>query len=511
MSRKASLEVITHRLLFPQRDVREVVKTDPTVLSAECLRSTQKQPERSKVNNLLSMVQELSIHQLKYLHSKLKEAGIRGPSTYAHLASCIKLTEYELETKAMRTDSRGTGTTFALELCSGDMTSPIIHLDATPSSRLHSCHGPQKGRERAAASHRVELDEKQRVAADASKRTALTLINAGPGTGKTLTLCILAEEIMREIPSSKILFLSFTVKAQDLMTKRMKDMGAGDVLLKADEMYHSPGLCILTFDKYAYSLTKQTFDTYEMGKQDALRRLRSMASEGLRLFDYLLVDESQDLSSLEFQMMRCLRDMCGKTVLAGDPRQEVFSDCGHFSRLWCISVSGRGVQKVHLTNNYRSCICIVDALNNFARIHFASIGGLEEQVSMRGDCSEVEMGEECVKVFDCKNMNVVGRSIAAHLSTRSLEEAYVISPMTCKAYNMDTVQMSISSDISESTHTATNVGRKRPRRTGGGKQAPNSRNVPTVCTSIRWRGRYSVPLRTGRELQHGPLHQEQAA
>lgn len=126
--------------------------------------------------------------------------------------------------------------------------------------------------------------------------------------------------------------------------------------------------------------------------------------------------------------------MCGRTVLAGDPKQECFSECSYFSNLWCSVDESEGeVARVHLVNNYRSCASIVEKLNLFSKRYFPNIGGKEKQVSKVGECDGYRRGEDCIKVYHCNNNLEIGRTIAR-----------IFPPKTCTLYL-----------LSQSTHTAT--------------------------------------------------------
>lgn len=58
----------------------------------------------------------------------------------------------------------------------------------------------------------VTLDSHQRAAVEMALSKKLTLINAGPGTGKSTTLSVLMCELMMNELKPTILFLSFSPK-----------------------------------------------------------------------------------------------------------------------------------------------------------------------------------------------------------------------------------------------------------------------------------------------------------
>lgn len=412
MSRQSTVSegIVMHRLLFPDRDIRDVVRTSEDLLLEEC-RNSDIPVDVDSLSYLGNTIRKYLPKKLPELKSILGKAKVRGPSTFTHTAACVAAAEREIETERMSKRDQQADELFVLEDKQGDVVQHMDHhhlivptysddgRSITNTQKKTNNNNKKRMRNGSLPSDGVfQLDQHQRRAVEIAKITKLTMINAGPGTGKTTTLSVLIKEMLETSHSAKILFLSFTKKAETVMKDRLMRMGLEDLILDSKDLYQSPGICVLTFDKYAYTLTKQMFQTYSLGKQESIPHLQDLSKQGIKLLDYLIVDECQDLSLVEYQMMKAVSLFSHQTVLAGDPRQECFSECSYFGKDWCAQDESDNTCKVHLLNNYRSCRCLVSCLNLFAKIHFPNIGGSLEQVSMRGKCQPESRGDDCLRL-----------------------------------------------------------------------------------------------------------------
>ncbi len=466
--RTSVADCIEHRIAFPKRDVREVVRLSDRTLKMQCS-TLSRRLNRRKVSALSRRANKFTSMELPQLRQKLKSSGFSCCESFSHCAACIALAEYELECCHKSAAEPGDEDHFQLENESGDMlerTIPGPGPGPGPGTGTGSGTGTGTKRRRsscetASASNPVPslvLDTHQREAVEMAKSAGLTMINAGPGTGKTTTLCILVRELIESNPSVKILFLSFSTKAEDVMKSRIKSMGLGEYIVPKQALYYTPGVCILTFDKYAYTLNNTLCESYSMGKQESLVHLKAIVESGNKMLDYLLVDESQDLSLVEYQMMVEISKFSERTVLAGDPRQECFSGCSSFSNMWCTVKDGEA-SKVHLVNNYRSCPCIVRALNSYSAAHFPNIGGRVKQVSMVAKCSSSAGMGGCIQVIHCHNNWAIGDSMLKDVKEYSVNDVYMISPMSVLSYGNDVVTLSLHTKLIEMGKSA----KKHPR------------------------------------------------
>lgn len=317
---------VMHRVMFPERDVREVARTSEDVLLEEC-RNCHASLDVEAFSYLGKCIRKYAIMKLTNLRAILSDMNVKGPSTFNHTAACVTAAEKEIETERMRERDPNADDLFVVEDHCGD-TARLVDRPASPD-RVNK-------RKVSWATDGVPiLDRQQRRAVDTAKIKRLTMINAGPGTGKSTTLSVLIKEAIETVGSAKILFLSFTKRAEMVIKERLSCIGLDEFVLDKRELYQSPGICILTFDKYAYMFTKEMFATYSLGKQESLPHLKELSKQGIPLLDYLIVDECQDLSLVEYQMMKEVASFTRRTVLAGDPRQECFAECSYFGKEWC--------------------------------------------------------------------------------------------------------------------------------------------------------------------------------
>lgn len=308
--------------MFPERDVRDVVRLKDRQLMDECSKSDRSWIEESVLKLERATEKYLPMQQC-VLREHLNSMQIKGTSTYVHCAGCIKAAEYDLETNRMaKKDSPAIGDHFSVEDTSGD------HVKRMDSNAVGECSNVQslqvggvKRRFDFSASS-TTLDKRQKSAVVAATCKKLTLINAGPGTGKTTTLCVMVRELMNLPEKPKILFLSYSTKAEQVMKEKLVDMGLDHCMVDKRDMYIVSGICVLTFDKYAYTINKTVYESYNMSKLKVLDLLREISKQRTQLLDYIIVDECQDLSLVEFQMLEEVGKFSKRTVLAGDPRQE---------------------------------------------------------------------------------------------------------------------------------------------------------------------------------------------
>lgn len=204
------------------------------------------------------------------------------------------------------------------------------------------------------------------------------------------------------------------------------------------------------------------------------------------------------LSLLEFQMMTELSKMTGKTVLAGDQRQECFADCGHFAKMWCDVNESELIGKIHLVNNYRSCSGIVSVLNMFAARHFPNIGGSEPLISKRGKCSVAESGHQCLQIYNCNGNVQMGNTMAAHVSSLPRgRTAYAVSPVSVNSYGNEVTSMALRDGLTKAKMSA----EATETSTGGerGESAPSDTNRLNICAPSH----EDLPIATSMKLKGG--------
>jgi uncharacterized protein (TIGR00375 family) len=107
-----------------------------------------------------------------------------------------------------------------------------------------------------------QLNREQKQAVCHSKGPAAVI--AGPGTGKTHTLCCRAAYIIREmeVPPEKIMAVTFTNKAAQEMRKRLKKMLQGKS--------KPSGLNVATFHSFGYEILKNHYKNLERSESFSL-------------------------------------------------------------------------------------------------------------------------------------------------------------------------------------------------------------------------------------------------
>jgi DNA helicase-2/ATP-dependent DNA helicase PcrA len=239
------------------------------------------------------------------------------------------------------------------------------------------------------------LDAMQRVAASAPGGPLL--IVAGPGTGKTRTLTHRIAYLCAELGvfPERCLAITFTRRAAAELRERL-DALLGDV---AEDItvgtFHSVGLAILRENAKAVGLgahwriadESERDEAREQAGDDAQAYAKLMRQQDLvdldelitlpvallrddpalvekyrRQWQWIFVDEYQDVDEVQYELLRLLSPADGNLCAIGDPDQAIYSfrgaDVKYFLRFNEDFVDAR---LVRLTRNYRSSAPILAA------------------------------------------------------------------------------------------------------------------------------------------------------
>lgn len=239
------------------------------------------------------------------------------------------------------------------------------------------------------------LDAMQRVAASAPGGPLL--IVAGPGTGKTRTLTHRMAYLCAELGvfPERCLAITFTRRAAAELKERL-DALLGDV---AEDVtvgtFHSLGMIVLKENTKAAGLgsgwriaddQEQAQAREQAGEDDAayrkllrqqdlvdlddlisvpvelLRNDPALVEKYRRRWQWIFVDEYQDVDELQYELLRLLSPPDGNLCAIGDPDQAIYSfrgaDVQYFLRFNADFVDAR---LVRLTRNYRSSAPILAA------------------------------------------------------------------------------------------------------------------------------------------------------
>ncbi|WP_431906307.1 UvrD-helicase domain-containing protein [Micromonospora carbonacea] len=239
------------------------------------------------------------------------------------------------------------------------------------------------------------LDAMQRVAASAPGGPLL--IVAGPGTGKTRTLTHRIAYLCAELNvfPERCLAITFTRRAAEELRHRLDGLlgpVAEDITVGT---FHSLGLTILREnagaaglpadfriaddadraaakaeageDQAAYTALLRKRDLVDLDDLltlpvELLRADRKLAQRYRDRWQWIFVDEYQDVDAVQYELLRLLSPADGNLCAIGDPDQAIYSfrgaDVGYFLRF---SQDFTDARLVRLNRNYRSSAPILAA------------------------------------------------------------------------------------------------------------------------------------------------------
>jgi len=177
------------------------------------------------------------------------------------------------------------------------------------------------------------LDDEQQVVVDYNDSIVVV---SGPGSGKTRILTEKARSLFNQ--GYNILCLTFTRAAAREMSNRVAALPA------------------TTIHSYCHGNVGWKD---EWGYEGLLYRF--LRSDDKTAFDWILVDECQDLNPLEFDVIQSLSG--GKIFAVGDPYQSIYGFQEALGPVGIELLERLGCKRVDLHYNYRSCEDIVTRLN----------------------------------------------------------------------------------------------------------------------------------------------------
>ncbi|MCP3802982.1 UvrD-helicase domain-containing protein [Allokutzneria sp. A3M-2-11 16] len=248
------------------------------------------------------------------------------------------------------------------------------------------------------------LDPDQHAAAELTEGPSLII--AGPGTGKTRTLTHKIAHLVTAcgVPAQRCLAITFTRRAAEEMAERLAALVPEHAPKLTIATFHALGVRILREQHARVGLTSRfgiadeaaqlTVLAELVGEESAKRALSSLSSdaelsdrytEALRAkdlvdfddlitvpvrllesspevaahyrerFQWISVDEYQDVDETQYRLLRLLAPENGNLTAIGDPDQAIYrfrgADVGFFLRF---QEDYPGARTVRLTRNYRS-------------------------------------------------------------------------------------------------------------------------------------------------------------
>lgn len=269
----------------------------------------------------------------------------------------------------------------------------------------------------------TQLNKKQQQAVLANKKHLM--IVAGPGTGKTKTITAKLLHLLFEekISSNKIIALTFTNKAAQEMKQRVKS--AFKQLNNQSKLpfigtFHALALKILKnkqqnieliseLDKQALAkeilnqhqakittkdfllnlskwknlalnsvqLSKNIINLFKIYQQrlakldlldfdDLIIKANTLINQSVK-FEYILLDEYQDINRLQYQFIKALLSTSGKLIIIGDPNQAIYAFRGAAGDIFSKLKKDFSPKEIFLTKNYRNGINILQLAQSFLK------------------------------------------------------------------------------------------------------------------------------------------------
>lgn len=167
-----------------------------------------------------------------------------------------------------------------------------------------------------------------------NQSSGITVVNAGPGTGKTTTACEKAFRLRGE----GVIFLSYTTSAVKEDFYRMYVYPEVSKNMSCDNL--DKLLVFKTVDSLAGAINGGISESYDHSIRDAIISLKRNPRHFRH--KHIIVDETQDIDDLRCELISVLYNLCGfsSMTIFGDPRQKINVNNGNWYRdLWIQSKS----------------------------------------------------------------------------------------------------------------------------------------------------------------------------
>ncbi len=210
------------------------------------------------------------------------------------------------------------GASFNSSNCVADALAAGVSFEIFSGQLLHALLVPEH-QPKAASGNNPEPDDSQRAASE--HRGSALLVSAGPGTGKTQTLCSRISFLLKKgVDPKRILALTFSNKAAEEMRERVASAHPEEAKVME----------IMTFHAFGLNLLRQFWERAELDphsrlvdKIDALMHLEAnLARLGFRR--YLQIREpTRPLPEILAAISRAKDELCGPEQFAKLARQQL--------------------------------------------------------------------------------------------------------------------------------------------------------------------------------------------
>jgi hypothetical protein len=319
---------------------------------------------------------------------------------------------------------------------------------------------------------KLMLDEDQQAALE--RREPELFLHAGPGSGKTTTVCEVAARAWHEDGQARVLLLVFNREARDVLLQRLRADGVPIIPKGRVACAGNRGCAVLTFDEWGYrvqeacgrncgcdgepeghlgpeddeDLFARFYSELELPSSPALgsdmdgsyrqklayaarHALRSPASQN---WDLLLLDEAQDIMPQHEAFIEgVLQQSAPRLFVAGDPRQELYPGARWFSRRYAAAAPE---SRATLRYNHRSDPEIVEALNRYSRANFPTLH--VEQIAAKATSAKVPQKKH-VRIFYSGDLVACGVQAGKLMSAAAPGRAYAIAPVSINKWCLEQV------------------------------------------------------------------------
>lgn len=267
------------------------------------------------------------------------------------------------------------------------------------------------------------------------------VINAGPGSGKTSTLCYMASKIHNENKDYRVLILIYNKKAEVVLLSRLKYLKCNIINKRNAFDPEAKGICVVTFDKFGHSAVKTAGKYvqdkgYRLTLELSIPIITTLGND----WNHLILDEAQDILQLHQDVIKAIKDSNRNPLCichAGDPRQEIYSSAVYFSTLWRDTPEEN---KQVLRYNHRSSKVIVNLLNEYSRVLFPTLH--HDQIVVRKEKGDfkIYLNEDPIKR---------GEMVGKLVSDAEPGEAYALSLVSLDKFVLNKVTNTARQVISE--------------------------------------------------------------
>ncbi len=277
-----------------------------------------------------------------------------------------------------------------------------------------------------------DLDSDQLMVLKANEKNIL--LSAGPGAGKTTTLCAFAANRIKS-GAKGVVFVVYTKAAQSSIESIIRKYGVS--ITPRKYLSRGEGLFVLTFHQYAYQRMPGELKSYRKTLTNGI----DQGSQSWETWDLVIIDEVQDITSEHEPLLKQIENTAKQTIYAGDARQQIYTGSNFAMKAW----NDSKYKKYKLRYNHRSRPEIVDLLNIFSSTHFGKYH--IEQIASRKSNTNIKpiLGYSISGVKDIntnitnntniyQDIGIKAADVCAMGTNTNNTSTYMISPISTRKF-----------------------------------------------------------------------------